>query len=67
MEIQFAVNGSGETGQLHVKTEIRTFFDIIQKKKKKKKERKLKIDERPKCETRHYKILGGKQVEHFLT
>ena len=35
MEIQFSVNGSGEAGQLHVKTEIRTFFDIIQKKKEK--------------------------------
>ena len=54
------MNGSGETGQLGVKREIRTFFDIIKKKKK-----KLKID-LTKCETRLYKILRGKQVEHSL-
>ena len=53
------MNGSGETGQLGVKSEIRTFFDIIKKKKK------LKID-LTKCETRLYKILRGKQVEHSL-
>ena len=36
--------------QKHVKNKIRSFFNIIQK-------NKLKMDQRPKCETRHYKLL----------
>ena len=48
-----SINGAGKTGQTHVKTEIRSFFNSIHK-------NKLKTDSRPKCETRHYKASSRK-------
>ena len=42
-----------ENGQLHIKNEIKSFFNSIHK-------NKLKTDSRPKCETRHYKASSRK-------
>ena len=49
-----------ETGQLHLKSEIRSFFNTIHKKK-------LKMDERLKCETGHYKTFRGKYRQNILS
>ena len=40
--------------------EIRILPNIIHKDK-------LKMDQRPKCKTRNYKTLRGKQAEHLKT
>ena len=61
LERRSAINGSGKTGQLHVKkNETRSFFNSIHK-------NMLKMDSRPKCETEHYKIPGGKHRQNTLT
>ena len=54
-----SISGAGKTGQLYVKNEIRTLLNTIHK-------NKLKMDYRPKCKTRHYKILRGKHRKNTL-
>ena len=49
-----SISGTGKTGQLHVKSEIKTLSNTIHK-------NRLKIDERSKCKARYSKIFGGKQ------
>ena len=53
-------NSAGKTGQLHLKSEIRSFFNTIHK-------NKLKMDERLKCETGHYKTFRGKYRQNILS
>ena len=52
-----SINGSRKTGELHVKTEFITLPNTIHKDK-------LKMDSRPKCKTRNYKILRGKHRQN---
>ena len=48
-----SLSGAEKTGLLHVKDEIRTISNTIQKDK-------LKMDQRPKYKTTNYKTLGRK-------
>ena len=52
-----SINDAGKIGQLHVKEGIRTLPNTTHKDK-------LKMDQRPKCETRNYKTLRGKHRQN---
>ena len=54
-----SISGAGKTEQLHVKNEIRTLPNTIHK-------NKLKMDQRPKYKTGHYKTLRGKHRKNTL-
>ena len=54
-----SISGAGETGQAHVKNEIRTLPNTVHKDK-------LKMDYRPKCNIRNYKTLRGKHRQNTL-
>ena len=55
----FLTKHYGKSGQLHVKNEIKTLPSTIPK-------NKLKMDQRPKCKTGHYKTLRGKHRKNTL-
>ena len=54
-----SISGAGETGQAHVKNEIRTLPNTVHKDK-------LKMDYRPKCNIKNYKTLRGKHRQNTL-
>ena len=58
-ESNSSTSGAGKIEQLQVKNEIRTFSNTIYK-------NKLKMDQRRKCNARHYKTLRGKHRQNTL-
>ena len=58
-KIVTSINGSGKTGQLHKKNEIRTFSNTIYK-------NKVKMDYRRKHRVGYYKTLRGKHRQNAL-
>ena len=54
-----SISDAGKTGQIHVKNEIRTLSNTIQK-------NKLKMDQGPKHKARYYKTSRGKPRQNTI-